>query len=51
MTGVYFSGTGNSKYCVETFLREYGVGGQAVSIEDKNAVAEIQKHEEIVMGY
>lgn len=51
MTGVYFSGTGNSKYCVEIFLREYGVGGQAFSIEDKNAVAEIQKHDEIVMGY
>lgn len=51
MTGVYFSGTGNSKYCVETFLREYGMGGQAFSIEDKNAVTEIQKHDEIVMGY
>ena len=24
MTGVYFSGTGNSKYALETFCREFG---------------------------
>lgn len=26
MLGVYFSGTGNTKFCVDKFLEEYGDG-------------------------
>ncbi|MBH9814406.1 iron-sulfur protein, partial [Clostridioides difficile] len=25
MIGIYFSGTGNSRYCVEKFLQEYDI--------------------------
>ena len=51
MVGLYFSGTGNSKYAVETFLREYEPGAKAYSIEEKDAMEEIKRQEEIVFGY
>lgn len=51
MIGIYFSGTGNLKYCVEMFLKEYGTESRAFSIEDKNVIQEIQKHKELVIGY
>lgn len=51
MVGIYFSGTGNSKYCVERFLQKYDAKAQTISIEDKDAGLEIQKHKKIVIGY
>lgn len=51
MIGVYFSGTGNTRHCVEKFMREYDPAGETISIEAENAVQEICKHAEIVMGY
>ena len=51
MIGVYFSGTGNTKYCVEKFVREYARAGKACSIETENAAREICAHEEIIIGY
>jgi len=43
MIGVYFSGTGNTKHCVETFMRKYDPAGETISIEAENAVQEIAK--------
>ena len=51
MIGVYFSGTGNTKHCVETFMRNYDPAGETISIEAENAVQEICRHTEMVMGY
>lgn len=51
MVGIYFSGTGNTRYAVETFLKEYDATAQAFSIEDPRAADEIEKQEEIVLGY
>lgn len=51
MIGIYFSGTGNSKHCVERFLEAYGKGGKAFSIEDETALYRIREQDEIVMGY
>lgn len=51
MIGLYFSGTGNSKYAVETFLREYEPGTTTYSIENKLAVEAIKSNKEIVFGY
>lgn len=51
MIGVYFSGTGNTKYCVETFIREFTPPGEIFSIEAENIVEEICAHNEIVIGY
>lgn len=51
MIGVYFSGTGNTRYCVERFMKESGLGGSAVSIEDSGAAEKIAAEDIIVFGY
>lgn len=51
MVGIYFSGTGNSRYCVEKFLEEYEPQAEAFSIENENAALEIGHQDEIVLGY
>lgn len=51
MIGIYFSGTGNTKYCVETFLKEYDGSASAFSIEDERAAEEIRRHGDIILGY
>ena len=47
----YFSGTGNSRYALETFLQEYEVNAKAVSIEDANVIDAIKEHQEIIFSY
>lgn len=51
MTGVYFSGTGNSKYCIERFLEEYDGEGKAFSIEQSETIEQIKNSDEIVLCY
>ena len=51
MVGIYFSGTGNTKYCVETFLKEYDNTALAFSIEEENVVQKINEQQNIVFGY
>lgn len=51
MVGIYFSGTGNSRYCLETFLSECGTGAKAYSIEQEEAVPQIKNHEVIIFSY
>lgn len=51
MLGIYFSGTGNSKYALEVFLREYGHDSVFYSIEDKRLPEHINLHDEIVFSY
>ena len=48
MIGVYFSGTGNTKHYVETFMHKYAPAGEIISIEVENAVQEICRHTEII---
>lgn len=51
MTGIYFSGTGNTKFCVDKFLKEYDCSKNSFSIEDGEALERIINDDEIVMGY
>lgn len=57
MLGIYFSGTGNSRYCLERFLQEYdtlaknALKSLALSIEDPKSIAQIKAHKEIVLSY
>ena len=51
MTGIYFSGTGNSKYCLYKFLEEYAPNSSAFSIEQSESVSHIRKSSEIVISY
>ena len=51
MIGIYFSGTGNSKYAVELFCREYDEGAKAYSIEDPSVLSVIPNVDLIVFAY
>ena len=51
MVGIYFSGTGNTKYCVETYVKECDDAALAISIEEENIAQIISDQKEIVFGY
>lgn len=51
MIGIYFSGTGNTKYCIEKFMQAYDCTAETVSIEEENVVQKLGRHNEIVMAY
>ena len=38
MLGIYFSGTGNTKFCVEYLLQQIDESAKCYSIEDQQAV-------------
>lgn len=51
MIGVYFSGTGNSKYCVEYILTRLDSRGNAYAIENDGIAAGIKSCDEIIFAY
>lgn len=51
MTGIYFSGTGNSRHAIEVFLQEYDKTAKAYPIEDAAIAEYIKASEELVFAY
>lgn len=51
MIGIYFSGTGNSKYCIQKFLEAYDSSSSAYSIEQQETLSHIKNNDEIVISY
>ena len=51
MVGVYFSGTGNSRYVLERFCQKYDSESKVFSIEDDNAKEAVRNEELIVFSY
>ena len=51
MTGIYFSGTGNTKFCVDKFVEDYGCSKNSFSVEDKEVLENIKNDDKIVTGY
>lgn len=51
MIGVYFSGTGNSRWAADTFLKKYANGAKAYSIEDAAISEYINADNELVFAY
>lgn len=51
MIGIYFSGTGNTKFCVERFLRYYGDTIDVFPMEEERAVSALRDAKEILLGY
>lgn len=51
MLGIYFSGTGNSRYALEVFLSRYDETGKMLSLEDESVVNYIENNEGIVFAY
>lgn len=51
MVGIYFSGTGNTKHCIEQFVNEIDDSVSCFSIEDAEVIYEIQKNDSIILAY
>lgn len=53
MIGVYFSGTGNTKYCINKFLEYYNENkeNELYSIEDSSCIDKIKENNNIVLAY
>lgn len=49
MVGIYFSGTGNSRYAAELFCKEYDEATKAFSLEDDN-ITRVVKNEETLLS-
>ncbi|MBR6149150.1 MAG: EFR1 family ferrodoxin [Lachnospiraceae bacterium] len=51
MIGVYLSGTGNTKHCIEKFVSLIDPTASIISVEDKDVVSKIRENDEIVIAY
>lgn len=51
MTGIYFSGNGNTKHCIEVFAKELKEEVSCISMEDANVFQAIQKNQTILFAY
>ena len=51
MVGIYFTGTGNSKYAAELFCKEYDKESGAYSIEDTEALVAVANEDFIIFAY
>ena len=51
MIGIYFSGTGNSKYALERFLCKYDETAKAYAVEDERITELVKENEEIIFSY
>ena len=53
MVGIYFSGTGNTKYCLKKFLEYYNENDEKelYSIEDKKSIEKIKENNDIIFAY
>ena len=51
MLGIYLSGTGNTKHCIEKLIHLLDETAQAIPIEREDAVNELSKHDFIVLAY
>lgn len=51
MIGIYFSGTGNSRYAAELFCKEYDEAAKAFSIEDDKLIHIVKSEEMLVFAY
>lgn len=51
MLFLYFSGTGNTKYCIEYFAKGLGDEQAIYSIEQPEAIEQIRVHKDIVLAY
>lgn len=51
MLGVYLSGTGNTRYCIEKLVHLLDKSAKTVPLEDKNIISGIEKNDTIILGY
>ena len=49
MVGIYLSGTGNTKYCMEKLIKLLDY--TAEPLENKDVIEKIQNNDTIILGY
>ena len=51
MTGIYMSGTGNTRHCVEKILSELDPEAKCVPIESESAIEAVGDSDEVILAY
>ena len=51
MIGIYFSGTGNTKYCLEKFVALYDRNIDITPLEDTGTMEKVTYHKDIIFAY
>lgn len=51
MVGIYLSGTGNTKWCVERLIHHLNEQAQAIPIEDIRIPQSIRENQTIILAY
>ena len=51
MIGIYFSGTGNTKHCVEKLVKLLDASAQSFPLEHTQMIQVLEEHDIIVLGY
>lgn len=51
MIGIYFSGTGNTKHCVEKLVESLDKNSRVIPLESNGVIDEINNSKQIVFGY
>lgn len=51
MVGIYLSGTGNTKYCVEKLISLIDISAEVIAIESPGVMTAIKQNEVIFIGY
>lgn len=51
MIGLYFSGSGNTRYCIETFVQACDPLTNCYAIEDKQALERMKEEDTIIFAY
>ena len=51
MLGIYLSGTGNTRHCVEKMVPLLDKSGETISIEDPDAGTLLARHKRVLLGY
>ena len=51
MIGVYLSGTGNTKHCIEKLVKLLDQSAKAIPLENENVISEIKNCDTIIFGY
>lgn len=51
MIGIYLSGTGNTKHCIEKLTSLIDASAKTIPLECANVIDEIKKNDTIILGY
>ena len=51
MIGIYFCGTGNTKYCLEKFVALYDRNIEITPLEDEGTIEKVKHHKDIIFAY